>query len=152
MTERKTVARNKKAWHEYEMLDRLDAGVALTGTEIKSIRLGNVAFRDSYVEIRNGEAFLVGFHIAPYVCGNRWNHADDRPRRLLLHKREILKWSQKVKERGFTIIPLELYLDGHGRAKMEVALARGKALHDKRETLRKKELKREMDRVQRGER
>ncbi len=152
MAERKTVARNRKAWHEYEIIEKIEAGIALTGTEIKSIRLGNVAFRDAYIEIKNGEAFLLGFHIAPYVCGNRWNHADDRTRRLLLHKREILKWSQKVKERGFTIVPLELYLDAHGRAKMEIALARGKAQYDKRETLRKKELARELDRARKGER
>ncbi|HNT28413.1 MAG TPA: SsrA-binding protein SmpB [bacterium] len=152
MAERKTIARNKKAWHEYEILEKFEAGLALTGTEIKSIRDGNVAFRDSYVEIKNGEAILTGFHIAPYICGNRWNHAEDRPRTLLLHKREILKWSQKVKERGFTVIPLELYLDEHGRAKMQVALVRGKALHDKRDTLRKKEMKRELDRARSGER
>ncbi len=152
MGERKTVARNRKAWHEYEIIEKIEAGIALTGTEIKSIRMGNVAFRDSYVEIKNDEAFLVGFHIAPYVCGNRWNHADDRTRRLLLHKREIFKWSQKVKERGFTVVPLELYLDTSGRAKMEIALVRGKAQYDKRETLRKKELKRELDRARKGER
>ncbi len=152
MAERKTVARNRKAWHDYEIIEKLEAGIALTGTEIKSIRMGNVAFRDSYVEIKNGEAFLIGFHIAPYVCGNRWNHADDRTRRLLLHKRETLKWAQKVKERGFTIVPLELYLDEHGRAKMEIALVRGKAQYDKRETLRRKELKRELDRARKGER
>jgi len=152
MAERKTVARNRKAWHDYEIIEKLEAGIALTGTEIKSIRMGNVAFRDSYVEIKNGEAFLIGFHIAPYVCGKRWYHADDRTRRLLLHKRETLKWAQKVKERGFTIVPLELYLDEHGRAKMEIALVRGKAQYDKRETLRRKELKRELDRARKGER
>ena len=152
MADKKVVARNKKAYHEYEMLEKLEAGLALMGTEIKSIRDGNVAFRDSYIEIKNGEASLVGFHIAPYVYGNRWNHADDRPRKLLLHKREILKWAQKVKERGFTVIPLELYLDEHGRAKMQVALARGKALHDKRDALRQKEARRELDRARKGER
>lgn len=150
MADKKVVARNKKAYHEYEMLEKLEAGLALMGTEIKSIRDGNVAFRDSYIEIKNGEAFLVGFYIAPYVYGNRWNHAEDRSRKLLLHKREILKWAQKVKERGFTVIPLELYLDEHGRAKVQVALARGKAQYDKRSTLREKDQKREMDRFRKG--
>jgi len=150
MAERKTVARNKKAWHDYEVLEKLEAGIALTGTEIKSIRLGNVAFRDAYVDVKNSEAFLVGFHIAPYVCGNRWNHAENRTRRLLMHKREVTRWEQKVKERGLTIVPLELYLDEHGRAKILVALVRGKAQYDKRETLRKKELKREIERLQKG--
>ena len=150
MAEKKVVARNKKAYHEYEMLEKLEAGLVLRGTEIKSVRDGNVAFRDSYVELKKGEAFLVGFYIAPYVFGNRWNHEEDRSRKLLLHKREILKLAQKVKERGFTVIPLEFYLDEHGKAKIQIALARGKALHDKRATLREKEQKREMDRAVKG--
>ncbi len=146
MDERKNIARNKKAFHEYEMIEQYEAGLVLLGTEIKSVRDSKVAFQDTFIEIKKGEAWLTGFHIAQYVYGNRFNHKEDRPRKLLLHKKEILKLSQKVKERGYTIIPLDLYIK-NGRAKMTVALARGKAMHDKRDDLRKKEHERDMQRA-----
>lgn len=134
----KIIAKNKKAFHNFEILERLEAGLVLVGTEIKSIREGKVSFKDSYVTIRNGEAWLVGFHIAHYSHGNIWNHEEERKRKLLLSKREILKLHQKIKERGYTIAPIDIHLK-NGKAKMTIGLARGKALYDKRDTLKKRD-------------
>lgn len=138
----KAIATNRKAFFNYEVLDRFEAGVSLVGTEVKSIREGGLNFRDSYIEFRGGELFLVGCRIGPYSHGNMLNHAEGRERKLLLHKREILKLGGKATEKGFTIIPLRAYLK-NGRVKVEIGLARGKQTHDKRETLKRKDIERE---------
>ena len=142
----KVIARNKKIFRTYEIIDRLDAGIALVGTEIKSIRDGKVSFRDSFIDISNLEAWLVGFHIAPYTAGNRWNHDENRKRKLLLNKREIRKWDSKVKERGFTVVPIEIYIK-NGKAKLQIGLARGKTSFDKRQDLKEKDIKRDVARL-----
>lgn len=142
---RKKIARNKKIFRLYEILDRYEAGLELVGTEIKSVREGNVSFRDSYIEIQNGEAYLVGFFIAEYTAGNIWNHDDSRRRKLLLHRREILKWDNKVRERGFTVVPIELYLK-NGKAKIEIGLARGKTGYNRKHDIKQKDMKRDLAR------
>lgn len=142
----KSIARNRKAWHNYEILEKLEAGLVLTGTEIKSIRDGSVNFKDSYAVVKDGEMWLMEFNISIYTHGNIWNHDEDRPRKLLLHKREILKFYQKIREKGLTLVPLELYLKD-GKAKVSIALAKGKALYDKRSSLKKKDQDRELRRV-----
>lgn len=136
---------NRKAYHEYEMLSTYEAGVELTGTEIKSIRERAVNLKDSFILIRDGEAWIHNMHISPYGHGNIFNHDPTRKRRLLLHKREILKLSQNVQQKGLTIIPTKLYIKGK-YAKLEIALARGKKLHDKKATLKERDIKRDMDR------
>ncbi|HSB60594.1 MAG TPA: SsrA-binding protein SmpB [Vicinamibacteria bacterium] len=138
----KALATNRKAFFNYEVLDRLEAGISLVGTEVKSIREGGLHFRDAYVELRGGELFLVGCRIGPYSHGNQLNHPEDRVRKLLLHKQEILKVGGKATEKGYTIIPLRAYLK-NGRVKVEIGLARGKRAYDKRETLKRKDLERE---------
>ena len=136
------LATNRKALFNYEILERAEAGVALLGTEVKSIREGGLNFRDSFVEFKGGELFLVGCRIGPYSHGNLQNHAEERSRKLLLHKREILKLGGKVTERGLTIVPLKAYFK-NGRVKLEIGLARGKKSHDKRETIKRKDIERE---------
>jgi len=136
------LATNRKAFFHYEVLERAEAGIALVGTEVKSIREGGLEFKDAYVDPRAGELFLVGCRIAPYSHGNLANHRPDRERRLLLHKREILKLESRAKERGLTLLPLRAYLK-NGRVKLEVGLARGKHAHDKREAIKKKDQERE---------
>ncbi len=138
----KVIATNRKAFFNYEVLDRLEAGISLVGTEVKSIREGGLNFRDSFVDFRGGELFLVGCRIGPYSHGNLLNHPEDRDRKLLLHKREVLKLGGKVTEKGYTIIPLRAYMK-NGRVKVEIGLARGKRAHDKRESLKRKDLERE---------
>jgi SsrA-binding protein len=138
----KVIATNRKAFFNYEVLDRIEAGISLVGTEVKSIREGGLNFRDSFVDFRGGELFLVGCRIGPYSHGNLLNHAEDRDRKLLLHKREVLKLGGKVTEKGYTIIPLRAYMK-NGRVKVEIGLARGKRAHDKRESLKRKDLERE---------
>ena len=142
----KTVAQNKKAFHEYFIEDRYEAGIVLTGTEIKSVRKGKVQLKDSYISFINGEAFIKGMHISPYEFGNIFNHDEVRERKLLLHKSEIKKLSDKVKLKGYTIVPLSMYLN-KGRAKMEIALAKGKDLHDKRNSEKEKTAKREIEKA-----
>jgi SsrA-binding protein len=139
---KRVLATNRKAFFYYEVLDRVEAGLALVGTEVKSIRDGGLSFSDSYVDSRGGELFLVGCRVAPYSHGNRMNHVPDRDRKLLLHKREILKLGGRVTERGLTLVPLRVYLK-NGRVKMEIGLARGKHTHDKREAIKKKDQERE---------
>jgi SsrA-binding protein len=136
------ISTNRKALFNYEILERAEAGVSLRGTEVKSIREGGLNFRDSFVEFRGGEMFLVGCRIGPYSHGNLLNHPDDRDRKLLLHRREIDKLGGKVTEKGFTLIPLRAYFK-QGRVKMEIALARGKKAHDKRESIKRKDIERE---------
>ena len=144
MSEIKVIATNRKAYHDYFLQDTQEAGIALTGTEIKSVRAGRVNLRDSYVQIRNGEAWLMNVHIAPYAAGSRENPDPRRDRKLLLHRREIARLQNAVQEKGFTIVPLRLYLKNN-RAKVVIALARGKKLYDKREALAKKEAQRMME-------
>jgi len=138
----KLIASNKKALHEYFVLQKVEAGIALTGTEVKSLREGAVNLKDSYVAFDRGEAFLTGAHISPYTHGNIQNHEPERSRKLLLHRREIDKLRVQVTEKGLTVVPLRLYFKG-GRVKAEIAVVRGKKLYDKRDTQKKRELDRE---------
>jgi SsrA-binding protein len=138
----RVLATNRKAYFHYEVLERAEAGLALVGTEVKSIREGGLNFSDSYVDFRGGELVLVGCRIAPYSHGNLLNHPPARDRKLLLHKREILKLGGKVTERGLTLVPLRAYMK-NGRVKMEIGLARGKQAHDKRDAIKKKDQERE---------
>ncbi len=144
----RTIATNRRARHEYEILETVEAGLVLRGTEVKSLRAGEVTFKDSYATMRNGEAWLLGCHIAPYSHGTDANHDPERDRKLLLHRREIARLTGRTAERGLTIVPLRLYFK-KGRAKLELGLARGKKLHDKRSALREREVRREMDRAAR---
>lgn len=146
MTNQKTVAENKKARHEYELFDRFEAGLELKGTEIKSIRKGKVQLKDIFVSFSNGEAYIKGMHISPYEFGNRFNHDEVRDRKLLLHKNEIRKLYQSTRIKGYTVVPVRLYLN-HGLAKMEIALAKGKNLHDKREAQKTKDAQREIQKA-----
>lgn len=138
----KEVSVNKKAFHDYEILDKYEAGLSLLGTEIKSIRKGKVQLKESYVSFSKGEAYIKGMNIAQYDHGNRFNHDEIRDRKLLLHKYEITKLYTKTKLQGLTVIPLRLYLKD-GMAKLEIALCRGKTLYDKREDDKLKSMKRE---------
>jgi SsrA-binding protein len=138
----RVLAKNRKAFFRYQVGDRAEAGIVLSGTEVKSIREGGLSFSDSFVEFRNGELFLVGCHIAPYTHGNQMNHAPDRDRKLLLHKREVLRLGGKIAEKGLTLVPLRAYLK-RGRVKLEIGLGRGKRAHDKRETIKRRDLERE---------
>ncbi|WP_276933698.1 SsrA-binding protein SmpB [Dubosiella newyorkensis] len=146
MGNQKTVALNKKARHDYELFDTFEAGLELKGTEIKSIRHGKVQLKDSYISIRDGQAYIKEMHISPYEFGNRFNHEETRDRRLLLHKNEILKLEQATKIKGYTIVPVRIYLS-HGLAKLEIALAKGKNLHDKRQSEKEKDAKREIEKA-----
>jgi SsrA-binding protein len=139
----RTLASNRKARHDYHILETWDAGMQLTGTEVKSARAGRIQLKDSYVELRGGEPWLVGAHISPYSHGNRENHDPERPRKLLLKRREIERLFGQVQGKGLSVVPLEVYLAGNW-IKAKVALVRGKKLFDKRETERQKELDREM--------
>lgn len=143
----RTVATNRRAQHEYFIEETYEAGLALTGTEIKSIRLGRVNLQDGFVLVRNGEAMLMNVHIGTYEHGNRHNHEETRPRKLLLHKKEIAELHAAATQRGWTIVPLRLYINDRGRAKIEIGVARGKQLHDKRDTIAKRESERELRRV-----
>ncbi|MEA2345492.1 MAG: SsrA-binding protein [Thermoanaerobaculia bacterium] len=138
----KLIASNKKAFHDYFVLQKAEAGVALTGTEVKSLRDGKANIKDSYVLFKDGEAFLFNAHISPYSHGNLQNHEPERNRKLLLHRREIEKLREQVVEKGLTVVPLRLYFKG-GKVKVEIAVVRGKKLYDKRETEKKRELDRE---------
>jgi SsrA-binding protein len=145
----RTVATNRRARHEYEILETVEAGLVLRGTEVKSLRAGQITFKDSYATIRNNEVWLVGCHISPYSHGTDANHDPERDRKLLLRHREIGRLTGKVAERGLTLIPLRLYFK-NGRAKLELGLARGKKLHDKRSAIRERDVRREMDRAARA--
>jgi SsrA-binding protein len=150
-TGERAITTNRKALFNYEILERAEAGIGLVGTEVKSIREGGLNFRDSYVELRQGELFLVGCRIGPYSHGNVQNHPEDRLRKLLLHKREILKLGGRAVEKGLTIIPLKAYFK-NGRVKIQIGLARGKRSHDKRESIKRKEIERETRRAVRERR
>jgi SsrA-binding protein len=141
----KVVASNRRAFHDYFIDDRIEAGLVLTGTEIKSIREGRVNLREGYARIANGEAWLHNVHIAPYEHGNRYNHEPMRDRKLLLHRGEIDTLVGKVRQRGYTVVPLQLYLK-HGKAKVELGLARGKKQYDKRAAIAERDARREIER------
>ena len=138
----KSIQRNKKAYFNYEILEELEVGMELEGTEVKSVREGRCSFSDSYVIAKNGELILIGFPIQPYSHGNIFNHVPDRKRRLLAHKQEIRKFTRKVNERGFTIVPLEIYLKGN-LVKMKIALARGKNVRDKKDAIKERDMARD---------
>jgi SsrA-binding protein len=149
-----TVAVNRKARHNYTISDTFEAGVVLTGTEIKSIRAGKVNLADAYARVEKGEAWLVGAHIAPYEAGNRYNHAPKRDRKLLLHRREIDQMMGRAAAKGLTVVPLRLYLNDKGRAKLELGMAKGKQLYDRRRDIADRDSRRDMERqladLQRG--
>lgn len=147
----KTVVTNRKAFHDYFIDDRAEAGLVLTGTEVKSLRGGHAQLKDSYVQFRDGEAFLVGAHISPYGSGSWTNHLPERDRKLLLHRREIDRWAGAVATRGVACVPLSLYFKG-SHVKAEIALVKGKKMHDKRDAIRERDLKREADREMRWKR
>ena len=142
----KQAAANRKAFHDYFVLDRYEAGIELYGTEVKSIRAGTLNLKDSYCTVKNGELFVRGMHISPYEKGNIFNRDPDRIRRLLMHKKEILKLNAKVMQEGVALIPLSVYFKD-SRVKVEVGLCKGKKLYDKREAAARKDAKREMDRA-----
>lgn len=146
MEERKIIAQNKKAYHEYFVLDRYEAGIELFGTEVKSLRQGAVNLKDAYCEIKDGELFARGVHISPYEKGNIYNREPLRIKRLLMHKKEIFKLFGKVKEDGLALIPLSLYFKG-SRVKAEVGLCKGKKLYDKRDSDAKRQSARDIDRA-----
>lgn len=145
----KSLAENRKARHDYFIEETFEAGVVLTGTEVKSCRLGRANLQDSFAEVRNGEVFLQNVHISPYEQGNRFNHEPRRERKLLLHKLEIVRLIGKVREKGFTLVPLRLYLK-NGKIKVELALARGKKSYDKRRDIAERDARREVERALRG--
>lgn len=139
------IAQNKKARRNYEVLDKLEAGIELKGTEVKSLREAQVAFRDSYVNFKDGEAWLVALHIAPYENAGYSQHDPDRDRRLLMHSREIRMWAAKVDQKGYSVVPLRIYFKGN-KIKVEVALVRGKKLHDKSDTIKARDMARDLAR------
>ena len=145
----KQIAANRKAFHDYFIEEKLEAGIELAGTEVKSIRQGNVNLKDSFCGVKDGELFLYGMHISPYEKGNIFNKDPRRTRRLLVHKREIWRLQAKAQQDGYAIVPLSLYFSG-SRVKVEIALAKGKKLYDKRESAARRDAKREMDRINRG--
>lgn len=142
----KIITKNKKARHDYHIVDTFEAGIVLQGSEVKSCRQGSVNLKDSYGRIVNGEIFLVNAHISQYRFANRFNHEPLRMRKLLFHKREIKKFYGKLRERGLSLVPLSLYFNERGKVKAEMALVKGKKQHDKREEIKRKDLKREMQR------
>ena len=147
----KLIADNRKARHDYHLLERVEAGLALTGTEVKSLRAGQANLQRAFAEVRDGEAWLVGAHIGEYAQGNIQNHEPDRARKLLLHRRELDSLAGKVRERGLTLVPTRLYFK-NGRAKVELALARGKETHDKRRDIAKRDADRQIERALRARR
>lgn len=149
MSKEKLISNNRKAFHDYHIFDTFTAGMVLTGTEIKSVRAGKVNLKDSFAKVEGGEVFVYNMHISPYEMGNIYNHDPERKRKLLLNKQEINKLIGKMKQSGYTIVPTKLFLL-NGWAKLEIGLAQGKKLHDKRESLAKKDTKREIDRAMKG--
>lgn len=148
---RRLIAENRRARHDYEILEKIEAGIVLKGTEVKSIRGGKVQLKDSYIEVREGDAYLVGAHISPYSHGNIQNHDPERPRRLLLNRKEIDRIFGKTTIQGLTCVPLSVYLSGN-LVKVEIAVARGKKLYDKRQAEKKKQMAAEAEEAIRGAR
>lgn len=147
MGEEKTVAQNRRARHEYSVEDSFEAGIVLTGTEIKSVRAGKVSLAEAYARVENGEAWLIGANISPWETGNRYNHEPKRPRKLLLHRDQILALLTKTKAKGLTLVPLKMYITERGRAKLEIGLGRGKQLHDRRRDIAERDSRREVERA-----
>ncbi len=143
---RRTIAANKRALHRFQVLDELEAGIVLQGTEVKSLRAGQLSLQEAYVRIRGGELWLIGAHIPEYAFGNRHNHKPTRDRKLLVHRRELARWEKEVRVKGVTLIPLEVYFQG-SLVKVRVGLVRGKRLHDKRQAERERDDKREIERA-----
>ena len=143
---RKLVCNNKKAYHDYFVEEKFEAGLSLHGTEVKSLRLGKCSIKESFIRIDNGEVYAYGMHISPYEQGNIFNKDPMRPKKLLLHKSEIMKLLGKITEKGYTLVPLEVYFK-EGRAKLEFGLCKGKKLYDKRDDMAKKDAKREIERA-----
>jgi len=141
----KLIADNRRARHDYHLTDRVEAGLVLAGTEVKALRDGKATLQQSYAEVRDGEAWLVGLHVPEYTEGNRANHDPDRPRKLLLHRKEIERLASSVAEKGLTVVPTRLYFRG-GRVKVELALARGKELRDKRRDIAARDARRQIER------
>jgi SsrA-binding protein len=148
----KVVATNRKAFHDYHIEDKLEAGIVLRGTEVKSLREGLVNLRDSYASVNHGEVFLHNCHINPYSHGNIMNHEPLRTRKLLLHQKEIAQLIGKTEQKGLTLIPLRIYFSPRGHAKVELALAKGKKQYDRRETIKEREAGREVERAMKGSR
>ena len=141
----KLIANNKKAFHDYFVEDKYEAGISLAGTEVKSLRMGKCSVKESFIRIEDGEVIIYGMHVSPYEKGNIFNKDPLRPKKLLLHKYEINKIAGKIKEKGYTIVPLQVYFKG-SLVKVEIALARGKKLYDKRQDIAKKDMRREAER------
>jgi SsrA-binding protein len=140
----RTVAVNKHVSHDYEILERFEAGLALQGSEVKSIRDGRISLKESYAEVKNGEVFLVKCHVSPYEAANIFNHEPVRDRKLLLHRREIKRLDGKIRERGLTLVPVRVLITDRGKIKLELALVRGKREYEKREAIKKRDTDREM--------
>jgi SsrA-binding protein len=147
----KVVARNRRARHEFDLLEKVEAGIVLTGTEVKSLRNGKASLEEAYAGVDDGEVWLYGCDIPEYTQANRMNHKPKRPRKLLLHRREIAKLVTRASDKGFTLVPLQIYFK-KGLAKVEISVARGRKLYDKREALKKQDAKRDIDRALRGRR
>ena len=143
------LARNKKAFHDYFIEDKLEAGIELVGTEVKSVKAGKVSIKESFIRIIRDEIFVMNMHITPYEFGNINNVAESRVRKLLLNRREIKKWGEKIKEQGYTIVPISVYTKRR-LVKMEIGLAKGKKMHDKRESLKRKDIERDMKKLQKN--
>lgn len=148
--EYKNITVNRKAFHEYEIIEKIEAGMVLTGSEVKSIREGRVNLKDSYVTLRNLEAWLLHAHISAYSNASYNNHDPERDRKLLLHRREILKLDKKIKTKGVTIVPLRMYFTSDGIVKIEIAIAKGKHSYDKKEALKERDIKRDTERQMRS--
>ena len=146
----KKVAVNRKARHDYFILNTFECGIVLTGTEIKSVRAGNLNLKDSYASIENGELWLYGVHISPYEKGTYYNHEPERNRKLLLHRHEIIRLNSKTREKGLTLVPLSVYIKDGKRAKVELGLAKGRTIHDKRDMIADRDAKRDIARAVRG--
>ena len=146
----KTVAQNRKARHDYFILDAFECGIVLTGTEIKSVRNGNLNLKDSYASLENGELWLFGVHISPYEKGTYYNHEPERDRKLLMHKHELIRLRSKIREKGLTLVPLSVYIKDNKRAKVELALVKGRTAHDKRDMIADRDAKRTIARAVRG--
>ncbi len=143
------ITENRKARFQYFVMDTLECGIVLTGTEVKSLRLGNVSIEESYGRIKDGEVWLINTDIQEYAWANRWNHVAKRPRKLLMHRREVAKFASKADDKGLTLVPLKMYFK-EGRAKVLIGICKGKQLHDKRETLKKANAQRDIQRAMRG--
>lgn len=143
----KVVAQNRKARHDYFILDTLECGIVLTGTEIKSVRAGNLNLKDSYASIDKGELWLVGVHVSPYEKGSYYNHEPERTRKLLVHRNELIRLNAKIREKGLTLVPLSIYIKDGRKAKVELALAKGKTAYDKRDSIAERDAKRDMARA-----